>query len=85
MPPRDADNRQGPAVVLLVCGDVAVASWALPEARRADLSLIDDLARLQLSARRLGCSIRLQHVDPLLWDLLILSGLADIVAPNGVQ
>jgi hypothetical protein len=83
MPPRDTDRPQERTRIVLVCGDVVVSSWALPVAARPDLGLIDKLARLQLAARRRGCSIRLQHVDPELSDLLVLAGLAEIVAPTG--
>jgi hypothetical protein len=40
-----------------------------------DLALVDDVARWQLAARRLGCSIRLRDADPDLLDLLDLVGL----------
>ena len=55
MPPRDADSSEGGTVILLVCGGVAVISWPLAPQPRPDLALIDELARLQLVARRLGC------------------------------
>jgi ABC-type transporter Mla MlaB component len=79
---RPTDSRQGRTQIVVVCGDVVVTSWTLPGGRRADLGLIDELARLQLTARRLGCSIRLEQVDPQLRDLLVLSGLAEIVGAD---
>lgn len=42
--------------------------------RRPDLALLDALARLQLAARRLGCSIRLRNPCPELCELLDLVG-----------
>ena len=42
---------------------------------RVDLSVIEALARLQLSARRLGLSIRLRDAQDGLWELLDLVGL----------
>jgi ABC-type transporter Mla MlaB component len=80
MPPRATNNPQERTVIVVVCGDEVVTSWALPGAIRADLGLVDELARLQLTARRFGCCIRLRHVDPQLSDLLHLSGLGDVVA-----
>lgn len=47
---------------------------------RADLALVDALIRLQLAARRLGCSIRLRNPGEELRELLDLVGLADVVA-----
>jgi hypothetical protein len=45
------------------------------------LELVDDLARFQLAARRLGWSIRLRARDPELVELLVLVGL-DSVLPT---
>jgi hypothetical protein len=42
---------------------------------RCHLGLVDDLARLQLAALRLGWSIRLRTVSPELAELLDLAGL----------
>ena len=67
------------AEVVLVHGDVEVASWALLWPGRPDLALVDELARLQHAARRLGCSIWLRHACPQLSALLELVGLADVV------
>jgi hypothetical protein len=44
-----------------------------------DLAAIDALARLQLTARRLGCRIRLRGACGHLRELLGLSGLDDVV------
>ena len=40
-----------------------------------DLGLVDQLARLQLAARRLGCAIELRDACPELLELLDLVGL----------
>lgn len=42
--------------MVLLCGADEIASWPLDEGGRIDLALIDELARLQLAARRLGYS-----------------------------
>jgi ABC-type transporter Mla MlaB component len=44
-----------------------------------DLAAVDALARLQLTARRLGCRIRLRGACGHLQELLALSGLDDVV------
>jgi hypothetical protein len=64
-------------------GDAELASWPLAEGGRPDLSVVDELARLQLAARRLGCSIRLRNACGHLWDLLDLAGLAHVVTRIG--
>jgi len=64
---------------VLVRGDAEVACWPLPAGRRRDLSVVDQLARLQLAARRLGCSIRLRDAPGRLRELIDLAGLSDIV------
>ena len=62
-------------MVVLVLGDVEVASWPLWAGGRPGLSTVDELARLQLAARRLGCSLQLRDARPELWELLDLVGL----------
>jgi ABC-type transporter Mla MlaB component len=44
-----------------------------------DAATIDALARLQLTARRHGCCIRLRHACGRLQGLLSLTGLAEVV------
>ena len=46
----------------------------------ADAVAVDALARLQLTARRLGCRLRLRHASQDLHELLAFTGLADVVA-----
>jgi hypothetical protein len=48
---------------------------------------LDTLARLQLTARRLGTSIRLYNASPLLADLVEIAGLREVlvVVPSGVD
>ena len=70
-------------MVVLLCGGIAVTSWPLPGAGQPDLGLVDGLARLQLAARRVGCSIELHHAAPALSELLALIGLADVVSQPG--
>jgi hypothetical protein len=65
--------------VVLVRGDTEVASWPLPAGRSPDLSVVDGLARLQVAARRAGCSVRLRDAPIQLRELIDLAGLSDIV------
>ena len=68
-------------MVLLRDGE-EVGSWPLLCAGAPDLGVVDELARLQLAARRQGCSIRLRRAGPELVALLALAGLGDVV-PGG--
>ena len=45
----------------------------------ADLAVVDCLARLQLAARRAGCTVRLLDPDPELLELLDLAGLTEVL------
>ena len=65
-------------VVVVVRGDVEVVLGQVV-GLRPDLALVDALARLQLAARRLGCSVRLRDPCQELRELLDLVGLADVV------
>jgi hypothetical protein len=65
-------------VVVVVRGDVEVVLGQVV-GLRPDLALVDALARLQLAAGRLGCSIRLRDPCEELRGLLDLVGLADVV------
>ena len=67
--------------VVLRRGDADVASWPLPSGQ-ADMAVVDQLARLQLEARRLGCSIRLRNACSELLELLELSGLDDVIVAD---
>lgn len=48
-----------------------------------DAASVDGLARLQLTAHRLGCRIRLEHVSRELGQLLGFCGLADVLPVAG--
>jgi ABC-type transporter Mla MlaB component len=71
--------RDTEAEVVLVREGRELARWSLSTARRHPLCTIDELARLQLGARRLGCSVRLRRVDPRLRELLELAGLDEVL------
>ena len=47
---------------------------------RADVHVIDALARLQLAAKRRGCSLVLRNASRELAELVGLMGLADVLA-----
>jgi ABC-type transporter Mla MlaB component len=44
-----------------------------------DAVAVDALARLQLTARRCGCQVLLRHACGELRELLVLTGLSDVV------
>ena len=71
------------AEVVLLCDRAEVASWPLLCRGRLDLKVVDELARLQLEARRQGCSIWLRQVCPDLVELLQLVGLGDVLQVSG--
>lgn len=67
-------------MVVLVRGDVELASWPLTSRDRPGLAVVDELARFQLAARRRGCSIRLRDACVELMELLDLLGLGEVVS-----
>lgn len=70
-------SRAAPAeVVLLDPDDVEVARWPLDDRWPADLDLVDELARLALTARRSGWRLRLSGPRDDLADVLRLTGLS---------
>jgi ABC-type transporter Mla MlaB component len=58
-------------------GDVA---WCDVSDVPPDAVTVDALARLQVAARRTGCSIRLRNASPELRELVVFMGLGDVVA-----
>lgn len=50
-------------------------SWRLGGPGRPDMTVVDDLARLQLAALRGGRRVVLSEMDPTLRELLHLAGL----------
>jgi ABC-type transporter Mla MlaB component len=46
-----------------------------------DAGTVDVLARLELTARRLGCGIRIHRAHPRLRELLTLTGLTGVLPP----
>ncbi|HWC69373.1 MAG TPA: hypothetical protein VG478_15000, partial [Acidimicrobiales bacterium] len=65
------------AIVVLVRGDDVVAEWPLSRSRRSGLAIADELARLQLAAKRMGCRIELRDPGADLLAVLDLVGLRD--------
>lgn len=71
------------AEVVLLRAGVEVARWAIRPAC-VDLALVDGLARLQLAARRAGCTVELRRPSVELTGLLELVGLAGVI-PSAVE
>ncbi len=76
-------NRVTDARVLLLCGGTLVASWVLAPDGVKSARVVDELARQQLGARRIGCSIRVQGACDELRALLDLTGLSEVVQSAG--
>src|ERR1700712_3620697 len=78
----------GVAVTIVLVRDaVEIAAWPLETSERGTLATIDELARMQLAARRLGCTIAVRDVCPPLAALLELTGLVEVIwqAEGGEQ
>ena len=71
------------ATVVVVCGQSEVTSWPLRARGRPALTVVDDVARLQLAARRLGLSIRLRDASVEFSELLERLGLGEVVPRIG--
>jgi hypothetical protein len=67
------------ATVVLVRGSAELARWPIGADRRAELALVDELARLHLAARRLGYGIVVREVRADLAGLLDLVGLSAVL------
>lgn len=63
-------------------GDDTTSESDAPERDRdaPDLDAVEELCRLALNARRLGCRVQFLDVDPALRDLLCLAGVGEMVA-----
>jgi ABC-type transporter Mla MlaB component len=67
-----------------ICGLLSSAhgevAWCDVADVPSDAVTVDALARLQVAARRTGCSIRLVNASPKLRELVAFMGLGDVVA-----
>ena len=66
-------------MVVLRGGGEEVARWPLVPKGPVDLAVVDELARLQLLARRRGHSIAVLDASDELWELVELAGLAQVL------
>lgn len=78
----DAAVLSGRARALLEEQGAAVLVCDVGTLTEPDVGTVDTLARLQLTARRLGRRLRLRGASPRLRELLSLTGLVDVVAPD---
>jgi hypothetical protein len=77
----------GPTIVVVTHRGREVTRWPLPGADHPDLALAERLARCQLLARRVGCTLELRDIDARLRELLELLGWCLVVgghAPDDV-
>jgi hypothetical protein len=65
------------AIVVVTRGDTELGRWALGPCDVADLSTINELARLQLAAGRVGYAISLRDACRELAGLIELVGLGE--------
>jgi hypothetical protein len=68
---------------LLVDGDVQVVVCDVERHPDADLRVVETLARLALTARRLGRRIRVRHASRDVQAFLAFAGLADVLPCEG--
>lgn len=66
----------------LLASDADVAVLDVASLTAPDAATVDALARVLLTARRLGRSVRLRHASPRLRELLELFGLEDRLPPE---
>ncbi len=64
---------------LLEAGNVDLVVCDVSRLVAPDAVAVDALARMQLTAHRLGHGIRLRHACPYLAGLIFLAGLSDVV------
>jgi ABC-type transporter Mla MlaB component len=67
------------ARVQLECGDAEVLVVDVGGLTNPDVGTVDALARLQLTARRLGCRLQLRRASRELRGVLVLCGLSDVL------
>jgi ABC-type transporter Mla MlaB component len=77
--PADVPRLWGLVGALLEGTDVEVVVCDVEALADPDAATVDALARLQLTARRLGRQVRLRHACGELQELLALMGLSDTV------
>jgi hypothetical protein len=68
-------RRDAQTTVVIVRDGAEVASWRLVQQDRPALAVVDELARLHVAARRLGCTVRVRNAWAELLELLDLAGL----------
>jgi hypothetical protein len=78
------DRREREATVVLTCSGDDVAIWTITSWDQRDLAIVNALARLQLLAHRIGCTIEVRDPSPELTGLLDLAGLAEVLGTPSV-
>ena len=77
-----ARRRPTSVYVVLVRGDREVARWPFASPVCPDLELVERLARLQLAAMRMDCTVFVHDATPAFVGLLDLTGLAGVLGPR---
>jgi hypothetical protein len=73
------DRRQCETTAVVTSAGTEVARWEIRSRGGPDLGLVNTLARLQLLAHRMGCTIEVRDPCPDLTRLLDLAGLAEVL------
>jgi len=77
--PTFVERREREATVVLSRAGNDVAIWEIRNWDKGDLAIVNTLARLQLLAHRMGCTIEIRDPSPELTGLLDLAGLAEVL------
>lgn len=56
-----------------------IVTWDVGTLTDPDVTTVDVIARLQLTAQRCGLDLRLENVGPELAELIDLAGLSDVL------
>jgi anti-anti-sigma regulatory factor len=79
--PTDVEPLCARVRALLAAGGADLVVCDLSGLVRPDAVTVDALARMQLTALRLGYTIRIRAACPALAELLTMTGLGDVVTP----
>jgi hypothetical protein len=73
---------EGPPFVVVTRAGDQIARWPLERPPRLDLTVIDELARMRLDARRAGMGLHVHRPCQELRELLGLVGLTELLEPD---
>jgi hypothetical protein len=77
-PPPGAGPQPGPTILVVDASGATIATWPLECGQPPTLADVDRLARVRLTARRMGLEVALREAPEALLALLALVGLAGL-------